>query len=564
MGQRNVHSPQPLLERFRDKEYVAWLKASQALLVTAEALYDYCEKPLRQYHQTLCANLPKPPCTGPCGRDRGIPCWGNADETRWDTNFWEVAKVFMAYGKDVSCTGPADTDPLGLLQLVVNCDLFDTFITFDRQPVRDVRTIRNDLFHSPDFRMSKSDLKSCIDTMIKLLEDPVDKLVKFVKRHEGLRKCFADDISKLTSQVKKNTEKILKIEESAKAKLRSKFIVMVSRTTLDESFVQLRLQDSKEESLPDVLTYRDVEYLERCRQSAQEVKLEQLFSKLKNDDIVPKKVLIKGRAGVGKTTLIDFMLREWATRHSWPQFDYIFVIKLREVSERQWSIGDLLFLGLNLSSKEKKAVLDEIREHSNRTLVIVDSLDEFPLFLYSQSQFPFGTEVNLSEMISIIINCTWLPDSTVVVTSRHTDQIPSKVFCRIVDVYGFTMGGIETYVNNFCKENKQLRKFIWKNITTNPNMATFCHTPVQCVFMCNSLKDQFQHSESGSIPDMTTMTQLYVKATYRLAKKLHPRLKPDKGQANLKHVFRILKAPFTKHAQLAKYGMENQLKSNLF
>ena len=348
--------------------------------------------------------------------------------------------------------------------------------------------------------------------------------------------------------------------ESAKAKLRSKFIVMVSRTTLDESFVQLRLQDSKEESLPDVLTYRDVEYLERCRQSAQEVKLEQLFSKLKNDDIVPKKVLIKGRAGVGKTTLIDFMLREWATRHSWPQFDYIFVIKLREVSERQWRIGDLLFLGLNLSSKEKKAVLDEIREHSNRTLVIVDSLDEFPLFLYSQSQFPFGTEVNLSEMISIIINCTWLPDSTVVVTSRHTDQIPSKVFCRIVDVYGFTMGGIETYVNNFCKENKQLRKFIWKNITTNPNMATFCHTPVQCVFMCNSLKDQFQHSESGSIPDMTTMTQLYVKATYRLAKKLHPRLKPDKGQANLKHVFRILKAPFTKHAQLAKYGMENQLR----
>ena len=71
-------------------------------------------------------------------RDRGIPCWGNADETRWDTNFWEVAKVFMAYGKDVSCTGPADTDPIGLLQLVVNCDLFDTLITLDRQSVRDV------------------------------------------------------------------------------------------------------------------------------------------------------------------------------------------------------------------------------------------------------------------------------------------------------------------------------------------------------------------------------------------------------------------------------------------
>ena len=168
------------------------------------------------------------------------------------------------------------------------------------------------------------------------------------------------------------------------------------------------------------------------------------------------------------------MAREWATGNSWPQFDYVFVIKLREVSEGQWSIGDLLFLGLKLSSKEKKAVLDEINQHSNRTLVIVDSLDEFP-------QFPFEAKVNLSEMISSIINRTWLRDSTVVVTSRHTDQIPSKVFCRVVDVYGFTMDGIETYVNNFSKENKQLKQFVWKNITRNPNMATFCHTPVQCV-----------------------------------------------------------------------------------
>ena len=49
--------------------------------------------------------------------------------------------------------------------------------------------------------------------------------------------------------------------ESAKAKLRQKYIVVTMSTTLDEPFVQLRLQDSEEETLPDVLTYRDVEYL---------------------------------------------------------------------------------------------------------------------------------------------------------------------------------------------------------------------------------------------------------------------------------------------------------------
>ena len=62
------------------------------------------------------------------------------------------------------------------------------------------------------------------------------------------------------------------------------------------------------------------------------------------------------------------------------------------------------------------------------------------------------------------------------------------------------------------------------------------------------------------MPDITTMTQLYVKATHRLAKKLHPRLRYDKRQKGLKHVFSILKAPFTKHALLAKSSMVDPLK----
>lgn len=47
----------------------------------------------------------------------------------------------MAGGKDASCTGPADTDPIGLFQLIVNCDRFDRFITPDRQAVREVSYI---------------------------------------------------------------------------------------------------------------------------------------------------------------------------------------------------------------------------------------------------------------------------------------------------------------------------------------------------------------------------------------------------------------------------------------
>ena len=40
-----------------------------------------------------------------------------------ETNFWETAKVFMTPGQKTG-TGPSDTDPIGLLQLVLNCKLF--------------------------------------------------------------------------------------------------------------------------------------------------------------------------------------------------------------------------------------------------------------------------------------------------------------------------------------------------------------------------------------------------------------------------------------------------------
>ena len=68
----------------------------------------------------------------------GMLCWANANEATWHDKYWEVAKTYMGSGKDESCEGPATTDPIGLLQLIINCNLFDLLITADRQSVKDV------------------------------------------------------------------------------------------------------------------------------------------------------------------------------------------------------------------------------------------------------------------------------------------------------------------------------------------------------------------------------------------------------------------------------------------
>jgi len=46
----------------------------------------------------------------------------------WETNYWEIAKVFMGPGQDTT-TAPSVTDPKGLLQLVINCMLFSNCVS---------------------------------------------------------------------------------------------------------------------------------------------------------------------------------------------------------------------------------------------------------------------------------------------------------------------------------------------------------------------------------------------------------------------------------------------------
>ena len=66
------------------------------------------------------------------------PCWKNTDVARCEADPWEIAKVYMGRGDDESRTSAATTDPVGLLQLVLNCRLFDDYVS-DRQSFVKVR-----------------------------------------------------------------------------------------------------------------------------------------------------------------------------------------------------------------------------------------------------------------------------------------------------------------------------------------------------------------------------------------------------------------------------------------
>ena len=155
----------PLVGDLQDPEYVNWLKSNRALHRTIDVLRNVCWAEMQTFHQSLLRKHGSTPCSKPCthsdiitthGRRRGwsIPCpstpkvcsqwlvdivreklrqstrlhWENSDLSQWQTEPWQIAKIFMER-QERACISRADTDAAGILQLLMNCKLFKTKIT---------------------------------------------------------------------------------------------------------------------------------------------------------------------------------------------------------------------------------------------------------------------------------------------------------------------------------------------------------------------------------------------------------------------------------------------------
>ena len=142
------------VNRFRQPEYIRWLKVGQGLQCCAEGLTDFCTDVIDNFHSSL--STQHGVCTSPSTpknivRDRTNRCWTvtcpcgvcdswlrsieqekataqfswkNTNVQDWSLNPWQLAKVFMGPGQDPTSHDPADTDPAGFLQLILNCKLF--------------------------------------------------------------------------------------------------------------------------------------------------------------------------------------------------------------------------------------------------------------------------------------------------------------------------------------------------------------------------------------------------------------------------------------------------------
>ena len=324
---------------------------------------------------------------------------------------------------------------------------------------------------------------------------------------------------------------------------------------LDSMFVELRLQQSQRTKLPETLGYRDVVKMQKIMLSADPIQTSQLFDKLRDKD-APRNVLILGKAGIGKTTLVKQIAKQWAEKKLWnDDVEYLFVVTLRELrQERKLTLGDILLGGLCLTEEEKFEALNQLCKKSHLTMVFLEGMDEASYFKYEKKlQRDCSMEVDVNILLSGIIGNTVLPGAKVVITSRPNANIPSAMCHRTAELYGFPQESIEKYINKFSRGDTAVEKIIKGYLRNNVNIATHCYVPVQINFVCVCLADMYSSTHSEDTPSVNTMSQLYVFAAINLARKLHPYLKEVKEQIDSKKIFANVGDSFKKHADLAKY-----------
>ena len=228
-----------------------------------------------------------------------------------------------------------------------------------------------------------------------------------------------------------------------------------------------------------------------------------------------KNILVVGCPGIGKTILSTKLLRVAAfDAIKNGNFDVAFLIKFKRFnSVENLNLRELLTRSETVQNL-KDNVWDYIITNPCKVLLIFDGVDEFSA-KEDFCQDDTGYRDNVEEKMPLqclyykIASRKLLSGATVVTTSRPTAVpcVRQLNFDRTVEILGFSSEEVADYVKKFTEgsNDPDSREMIWKHLSTNINLFTFCYIPVHCFIICSCLSQL--HSNGCNLP--IKLTKIY-------------------------------------------------------
>ncbi|CAF0971836.1 unnamed protein product [Didymodactylos carnosus] len=287
--------------------------------------------------------------------------------------------------------------------------------------------------------------------------------------------------------------------------------------SIEQSYINLAIleieeQQKKEKKLCDA-QQRDaiIGTFEEIHEAEALVDVKDIFETCKSQT---KKVLVLGRAGIGKTTFCQYVAYRWANGTLWPQYKLIFLIPLRRLTESRYpplpsgisySPVDLVekeCFHHALSDKDKIYLIEQFDK--SQVLWLLDGYDEIVQNVPAHLEYLFEQLLNTPHHI---------------LTSRpYSNKLSYDV---VMDIIGFTDDNIAEYVKQFfdqitgkSDDASSTGQNLLDFLKLSTNIWGIAHIPVNLELICSLWADT-----DWSISRELTVTQLYDRITEWLCRR---------------------------------------------
>ena len=200
-----------------------------------------------------------------------------------------------------------------------------------------------------------------------------------------------------------------------------------------------------------------------------------------NDNLI----LLQGRPGSGKTTLMNKFSSDWA-RKQILQSKLLLLIYLRQLNSQQHNdlttILQQAFPALSLCD------IEEIKKMNGKDVVLAfDGLDEYT------------PRKKKSDILFDLIKGKQLPEAKVIVTSRPAACTEFLQYAsRQIEVIGFKREQTLEYINCYFADDEEKASQLIAHLQQYPNLMNVCYLPLHCAMLT------YLYEETAFLPESET------------------------------------------------------------
>ncbi|XP_072894944.1 NACHT, LRR and PYD domains-containing protein 3-like [Hemitrygon akajei] len=236
---------------------------------------------------------------------------------------------------------------------------------------------------------------------------------------------------------------------------------------------------------------------------------------------------VAGGPGIGKTTMVQKLVYDWATGKTYQEFQFIFSFRFRYLNS------------INCRINLKELILDqypyfgnflrEVWKNPKGLLFIFDGLDEFMHRIdfadNRRDREPQDTctdpeyKCMVSDIVYSLIQHKLLQGCSVLVTTRHTSlQSLEKADISVwAEILGFVGEERKEYFNRYF-EDQTVAAAVFKHVQENEILYTMSYNPSYCCILALALGPFFTQRARDPQRVPKTITQLYSYFIYSILK----------------------------------------------